>query len=83
MTGCGKAPIGLGSSMSPAISEDGRFVVFSSLSTTLVNGDTSVAWFANLDGRGSFGPLLLITDELNKPTGLDIGLINGTTGPTC
>jgi len=81
MTGCGKAPIGLGSSMSPAISEDGRFVVFSSFSTTLVNGDTSVAWFANLDGRGSFGPLLLITDELNKPTGLDIGLIDGDDRP--
>jgi hypothetical protein len=81
MTGCGKAPIGLGNSIEPAISEDGRVVMFASTSTMLVPGDTTVAWFANLDGRGGFGPLQLITQELNKPMAIDAALINADDRP--
>jgi Tol biopolymer transport system component len=76
MTGCGKAAVGLGQSDQPAISDDGRFITFRSTATSLVPGDSTIAWFANLDGAGGFGPLQLVTTEIDQPTALATALID-------
>jgi hypothetical protein len=55
MTGCLAAEIGLGDTLDPVLSGDGRFVAYAS-DGSLAQGASTVAWFASLDGAGNFGP---------------------------
>ena len=80
-TGCAKPAFGVGHSRQPAISSDGRFVVFSSEDLGLGQGDATIGWFANLDGAGTFGPLNLITSDLDEPTAIAAAMLGGNALP--
>ena len=81
MTDCNVSPVNLGNSTQVDISDNGQFVAFRSNNSSLGQGTCVVAWFANLDGAGGFGPMQLVTSALSGPSGVDVGCLDADVLP--